>query len=1168
MAVTFVLGRAGSGKTRYCLDALARELAREDDARRLLLIVPEQAAFQMERELACRVPRGGYWRAEVVSFSRLAQRIFNEIGFETEMLRPSARRLALRTVLERSAAAARVFGSSAETPGFLARLDRLIEELMLETIRPEDLERSGTRSNDSELGDRARALATIYKSYLHWLGNERLDPAQRQAALRERLEAVPGLDETSIWVDGFAGFTGEELETLTALGSRARDLSLTHLLDPDAPAARDANQPPNPLDLFYRTETTYRQIRRRFQTAGIRVHAVKELGGTIMPRFRESPALGELERRLALRSPVSVLRRGDEDAGRDCRRADSVSSAAKPGRIAAENWQAVRVIECATHLDEIRAAAHYIRETVRQEAGALRYRDLALIARDLSPLADAIADVFTEYDIPHFIDRRRSLASHALVRFTRALFETLTGDFRISATSRWLQCDLLPLDREQAETLENLIVENEIQGLELWRRANWEYEWQPQCPPEKLRELHERRSSIVAALEPLIDAAQSRPGVTGAEWAQRLYAVFKSLGIPERLRSWSAEARGQGRLEVAEMHRLAWESWCELLEDLHAVHDSQVLDADAAASLLGAALDEMTVGLAPPTLDQVLISSIERSRHPDIKYAWIMAFNEGIFPAQPGEDHLLTSRDRERLAESGLSTLRSRREEVFAERLLAYIALTRPSLGLTISYAAVNANGDPLGPSTLLSEILELVPEVSAARLMERDPLPTCTTEFARNYLEAKSAGGAEFTKYRRLRAALKEDLLISAELERLLRGIDYRNAPMPIPGYARSAHDPGDAAWSGSPTQLDCYIQCPFKHFAQYALRLNPRRRESSEAPVLGRRAHAILAQVVEKAIGEEADVRAIGDEEWLTRLEQACRQIDAETKGDLASRRPRQAFFSEAQLTFLREGLLAQAARWRRGDFRPLACERVFRPAAPNALNALSVSIEGGRMASLHGFIDRLDECDANQARYLVVFDYKTTVPSTGGQCLTQARLQALTYLLAVEQAFASRGGSRPAGVFFVPLYPKTDELKSAGAGRRPPEIERMMLYRPRGWFDEAVAARLDRELGQEPSPVAAMKLRKDGEFDRRLSRDVLPSAELHALLRQAEQTILYGVESMSRGVIDVAPLLEAKRLACLSCDYASLCRYESAFNRPRRAETTLPTRSAHGANEGDQP
>ena len=136
MPVTFVLGRAGTGKTRCCLDAILAGLEAPGESSRLILLVPEQASFQMERTLAARAPRKGYWRAEVLSFSRLARRVLDEAGPVPEMLRPSARALALRCVTSGGDGVREAFGASARTVGFLAQLDRLIEELLRENVCP------------------------------------------------------------------------------------------------------------------------------------------------------------------------------------------------------------------------------------------------------------------------------------------------------------------------------------------------------------------------------------------------------------------------------------------------------------------------------------------------------------------------------------------------------------------------------------------------------------------------------------------------------------------------------------------------------------------------------------------------------------------------------------------------------------------------------------------------------------------------------------------------------------------------------------------------------------------------------------------------------------------------------------------------------------------------
>ena len=54
----FVLGRAGTGKTEYCLRAMRDAMEREPLGRLLLLVVPEHMTYQAERDLGvCRIQR-------------------------------------------------------------------------------------------------------------------------------------------------------------------------------------------------------------------------------------------------------------------------------------------------------------------------------------------------------------------------------------------------------------------------------------------------------------------------------------------------------------------------------------------------------------------------------------------------------------------------------------------------------------------------------------------------------------------------------------------------------------------------------------------------------------------------------------------------------------------------------------------------------------------------------------------------------------------------------------------------------------------------------------------------------------------------------------------------------------------------------------------------------
>ena len=70
-----LLGRAGAGKTRALLERMAADTGRPQ-----ILIVPEQHSHDMERQLCAIGGNRISLRAEVLSFTRLASRVFSVYG--------------------------------------------------------------------------------------------------------------------------------------------------------------------------------------------------------------------------------------------------------------------------------------------------------------------------------------------------------------------------------------------------------------------------------------------------------------------------------------------------------------------------------------------------------------------------------------------------------------------------------------------------------------------------------------------------------------------------------------------------------------------------------------------------------------------------------------------------------------------------------------------------------------------------------------------------------------------------------------------------------------------------------------------------------------------------------------------------------------------------------
>ncbi len=1134
MSVRFVLGRAGSGKTRLCLHEAAARLRERADAETLIL-VPEQAALQTERALARIAPRGGVAGVSVLGFTRLAQRVLELAPISATLLTPSARGFAVRAALSGHAALLRPFGAAAETPGFLRELAKLFEELIREEIRPRQLEESADRSAGERTRVRSRAVAALYERYLAWLGPDRCDSATLLSAACAQLERTEWLRGAHVYLDGFAQFGAQERSLLVALARRCGAMTLTLLADPSAPGISHAM--PDSLGLFARTEATYHRLRRALTDAGVAIEPPVALRPAGNPRFAAAPRLASLEAAVALppRVPAATADASPCDGGA----------------------ATVRIVRCGTHREELVAAARFIRRSVTDSGGRLRWRDFAVATRDLAAIAHLVQDVFDEHEVPCFLDQRRSLKSHALVRFVASLADAIRSDFAIPESVRLLQSELLPLAREQAELLEQRLREHEKSGFSAWTAPSWrpcrsETRWlrqassgaRPEISP--LAELDAARLRVARAIAPLRERARSAAESTGATLARCLYDTLLSLRADARIREWIAQDQADSQWESAELHRLAWNSLCEALDHAHELLGDSTLAFGEFFDLIEAALSEESVGLAPPTLDQVLVGGIERSRHPELKCLWLAAFNEGIFPAPPPQDRLLSRDDRESLRVAGLSDLAVSRDELAGERLLAYIAWTRPSQRLVLSYALRDADGGERLPSPLLAECLRAAPDAQTVEFDAGDQPPTCLAEAGFGILARP--GEARWSELRRQLAA---EPRLDARLAKHLRGREYSNDPPPI-CIAGRRRFPEEAAWTTSASEIETYLQCPFRHFARYGLALDEVRGPTPIAIELGQRAHDALARLLTRVMQLPGTPRDWSDDAWLDAWRQTLQEIAAEeVQEELA---PRTRFLRQIQGDLLEDVVRAVAQRLRRGGFAPWRVELPFggEPRPDSAqLPELELPARRGRVVRVRGRIDRVDRASGRDHPLALVLDYKSAVSRLNPQVLTGDRLESLTYLLALR----AMGEMRPGGVLLVPLYARAAALESAYVAESDADEQRLHLFRPRGIFTEEAAALLDSSLGQRQSPVAAMRLKSDGTFDENQSRDVVSQGKLTAILDLAQATLLQAADGILSGNVEVAPLVEGQTLACRTCAHRSVCRFEREYNQPRRAERFIP-------------
>lgn len=1159
MGIRLVLGRAGSGKTFRCLEEIRRRLRQNAVAgSKLLFLVPEQASFQMERALIETPDIAGYTRCEVVSFRRLALRIFAEVGTGAgrgdETIGGLGRLMLIRRVLRHEGPGLELLGRVADKPGLIKQVAAAIEELMREQVAPGTLAEAASRVRErdplqsAKLGD----LSRLYRAYLESLTADRLDPGQYLGLAAERAAGCAWLDGAEIWVDGFAGFTAQEYTLLSTLARRAASMEITLLVEPDTPALTLERIEPWRFSLFSRTERTIVRLREEMNQAGLSFDPPVRLPAAHRTRFAHED-LKRLERRLFTRAQPGAGQGGPLVSG---------PPPEPPLGKGGKDERAVTILEAPDRRCEVDLAVAEIERLRREAVPPMRYRDMAVIVRDLGPYHDLLSAALKAHNIPCFIDRRQPTTQHPLVECVRGLLAVAEDDCAPASVRLLLKTGLLPIGTEDGDLLENYVLASGIRGRRAWSEP-WRFTRYFQRKSESRELTNAQRETLtrvnairvrwLEAVGGWLDAAVGGREMSGRQWATTLYGVLEDIGAGRKLQEWAVAAEEAGRPGEAEANRQVWADFVELLGEFVRALGSENMGIREFQETIEAGLAEFTLGLAPATLDEVLVGAIERSRHPPVRAVLLLGFDDAHFPLRCGEDPLLGDDERETLAAAQAEIGPPRRQQLLDERMLAYIALTRASERVIIMYPRAESDGKPVGASCYLRDVLAALPglEVQAVgdarggrELTGLTRVSEVGARLAREFRYRaepdKETDPARRARWNAVYAAAREHADWHEQMSRALAGLGYANVATLAPGLVERAIGPRLAA---SVSRLELFAACRFAHFVEYFLRLEPRIEADMRDVDVGTLAHAILEKFIGDLAAAKRSLGELEDDEIDEGVAAAADAIVPLMTDDLMLGEARNAFLLSRGRKHLQRVLRWQRDSARVGDFRPLRVEYDFGFAEIGAGRVKLVTPKG-REVLLRGRIDRVDVAELAGEALGVVIDYKHTTTRTldMAKAFHGLSLQLVGYLLALQQTGESAAGRaiRPVAALYLPLL---EPFVSVGHPREEKEIS----YQWRGLADASALTALDRTV--QPgggSKFLAARLKKDGTPYE--SSDLASGEDFTAMMAHTAAQMGKLADALIDGDVSINPYRLRRHMPCAWCPYRAVCRYEIETQPPR--------------------
>lgn len=1135
MAVTFVIGRAGSGKTHHCFTSIVEAMRKDPLGPPIFWLLPRQATFNAERELTCSSGLGGFCRTRVLSFDQFGRWVNEECGGSTiPEITPLGRQMILGHLLRKLEPRLELFGGSARRIGLAAQLDRAFTELEQSGASGEEmaavvaeLDRASAGNLEvASLAAKLRDMALVYEEYHGYLGQERFDQHLRSAHVLKLLERCASLRRGQFFVDDFSNFDDVQRRMLVSIAKIAESVQVCLLLDPASPTLRDPKHLPDAMNLFHRTEQTYRRLFLAFHDAGVPLTPpilLREPG-----RFANSAALARLERCFD-------------------------GKATQP--VGSDGIELIEAVDCRGEID---AVAAQIRALL---AEGFRQRDIAVLARDLTTYHDHVSASFAEHGISFFVDRRRSAAHHPLLRLVRCVLDIARCDWPIDAVVDLLKTGLVNMTSEQADAIENYLLAHDLRGADAWAsERSWETPGLPADDDSQESSafsvpIDAARRKFVAIISPSLKRLGKAGEIPLRNIALEIFTLIENLGVRPRLEQWIAAARAASQIEQAEEHEQIWAELTSLFQQMVDLLGDEPMSLQRFSDVLESGLESFDLALTPPTVDQVLVGQVDRTRSPLLRAVFVVGLCEGGFPAPPGDAPVLSDRERRELAKLRPDLASDSRRRLLDERLLGYVALTRSGDRLYLSRPLVDDGHRPVGPSVFWQRVAALFPEAPLRR-----PPPAGVLGPKDIVTPRQLIGG--LLRHARQPVGDDADRLVWRALERWLQkrprvndaivalyararsALSYKNEAALQP-QTRSALFP--APLSAGIRQLESFAACPYQHFARFGLHLRPRSRQAFGASESSRLYRRLLDRLMNQAIRSER--------EWGTEqppideadIENALRTIDGDLAEALASSGGRGRYLLARARRMLEFFLAAQRETIKRSRFRPAFVGVRFGHGGQMA--ALQIATPGGRQLAVEGRIDRVDLLDAGNG--CCAIDYRlATGPLSIDRLFHGLSLQLLTELLALQDNGNSLAGKKldPAGGFTVSLLRRIDDIKHPDDAPDPTDPAFCLTVKPRGIFTADRLLQFDRDFAGGRSQVVQAHVNKDGSLGYRSSCDVADEAEFQATLLHVREKLGDLADQIVSGDISIAPYRMNDQSPCVYCDVRSLCRFQAPGNHYR--------------------
>ncbi len=919
LGLRLIYGKPGTGKSDFCFSEVAKQIEKE---KKIYIITPEQFSFTAEKKLMDKLNSKSALNAEVVTLSRMAYRVINEIGQgKKAKLSKCGKAMLIYSILSNNKEKLKFLGKSDENIDLSIRA---IREFKQHGISIEDLEQEEQKQEDKYLKTKLADMKLIYSEFEGKISKEYIEEDDLLEILANNIEKTDIVTDSVIYIDEFAGFTKQEYEIIKKMILLSKQVNITITIDKLEYAI-------NPdTDIYYSNKQTLTKILNLVEENNFKM---------------EEPVALEKEYRFKTKE----LKHLSENIY-------NIKSTKY-----AENVENISLFLAKNQYSEIEEIAKQITKLVRKNN--MHYRDISIITKNLDSYQSLVKAIFASYDIPVFIDTKKDLDQNIIVKHVLSILEIINKNFANEAVFGYIKLGFCNIENDEIFKLENYCNKWGIKQSK-WKK-DFVYGLDDKEKVQEIERLNELRKQII---EPLVELQNKiRKDKTAKGIAKSLYEIMLDEKIPEKVKAKIEKLEENQLLELASEYKTSYKIILEILDEIVLIFEKDNLTIDKFYKILKIGLKNSELGKIPGTADQVAFGDVDRSRSHKVDTVFIIGLNDGAFPSVNKDEGFFNDQDRNILKQNGIELAKNTIDRLYEDNFNIYKAFTTAEKQIYLSYASSDSDGKSLRPSILINKIKKIYPKLEEKSDVMGKKYEIINEKITYEELIENMAHARENEKIEDIWYLIynyyKQNNNWKNQLQQDIQALNYTNLPQKI--EKENIDKLYGNTLKTSISKLERYRSCPFSYYLQYGLKLKEKEELKIQSFNTGSFMHETIDEFFQKVREEKVELAELEEEDILKIVSNIIDENLGQTKNYIFTATAKYKILVRRLKKIVSKALKYIIQTIIYSDFSIEGTEIEF--GKKGKYEPIILNLENGKRVEITGKIDRIDTSTTEDRKIL---------------------------------------------------------------------------------------------------------------------------------------------------------------------------------------------------------